>query len=217
MAIRPGLAFDDRLAFRPLFRLRQHTKPAGGTGLGRQRTFHRQIALRPSLPRSELLEQYQQNSTLFLGNPSLSPETIATTELAFDYHPSKTLRTALNLYHYEIHDLISGPIASSTTLTEQNTPGQDGYGSEFEWDWKFLPDWNLRGNYAWQFARNEATHTRVSNVPEHHVYSALAWNFLPKWQIQTQINWIGHRLSSPGDSRQLKDYETVDLTLNAKN
>ena len=162
------------------------------------------------------LEQYQQNSTLFLGNPSLSPETIATTELAFDYRPSKTLRTALNLYHYEIHDLISGPIASSTTLTEQNTSGQDGYGSEFEWDWKFLPDWNLRGNYAWQFARNEATHTRVSNVPEHHVYSALAWNFLPKWQIQTQINWIGHRLSSPGDTRLLKDYETVDLTLNAK-
>lgn len=162
------------------------------------------------------LEQYQQNSTLFLGNPNLSPETIATTELAFDYHPSKTLRTALSLYHYEIHDLISGPIASSATLTEQNTSGQDGYGSEFEWDWKFLPDWNLRGNYAWQFARNEATHTRVSNVPEHHVYSALAWNFLPKWQIQTQINWIGHRLSNPGDNRQLKDYETVDLTLNAK-
>lgn len=162
------------------------------------------------------LEQYQQNSSLFLGNPNLSPETIATTELAFDYRPTKTLRTALNLYHYEIRDLISGPIATSTTLSEQNTSGQDGYGSELEWDWKFLPDWNLRGNYAWQFARNEDTHARVSNVPEHHVYSALAWNFLPKWQIQTQINWIGHRLSSPGDTRLLKDYETVDLTLNAK-
>ena len=162
------------------------------------------------------LEQYQQNSTLFLGNPSLSPETIATTELAFDYHPTKTLRTALNLYHYEIHDLISGPITTSTALTEQNTKGQDGYGSEFEWDWKFMPDWNLRGNYAWQFARNEETHARVSNIPEHHVYTALAWNFMPNWQIQTQINWIGHRLVNPGDTRMLKDYETLDLTLNAK-
>lgn len=162
------------------------------------------------------LEQYQQNSPLFLGNPTLRPETIETTELAFDYHPAKSIRTALNLYHYEIHDLISGPLASATTLTEQNTSGQDGYGSEFEWDWKFHPDWNLRGNYAWQFARHEATHTRVSNVPEHHVYTALAWNFMPKWQIQTQINWIGHRLSSPEDPRLLKDYETVDLTLNAK-
>ena len=162
------------------------------------------------------LEQYQQNSQLFLGDPSLKPETIATTELAFDYRPSKSLRTALNLYHYEIHDLITGPIAGAGTLTVSNNSGQDGYGSEFEWDWKFHSDWNLRGNYAWQFARNEATHARVSNVPEHHVYTALAWNFMPKWQIQTQINWIGHRLATPGDSRPLQDYETVDLTLNTK-
>lgn len=163
------------------------------------------------------LQQYQQNSTQFIGNPSLRPETIETTELAFDYRPSQNLRTALNLYHYEIHDLIGGEFVSRTTsLTQANTEGQDGYGSEFEWDWKFHPDWHLQGNYAWQFARNEATHLRVAGVPEHHVYSALTWNFMPKWQIQTQINWIGHRVSAPGDSRILKDYETIDLTLNAK-
>ncbi len=40
---------------------------------------------------------------------------------------------------------------------------------------------------------------------------------MPKWQIQSQVNWIGHRLSAPGDSRILADYQTVDLTLNAKN
>ncbi len=162
------------------------------------------------------LEQYQQNSPLFLGNPNLSPETIATTELAFDYRPTTNLRTALNLYHYEIHDLITGPIASTSTLTVKNTPGQDGYGSEFEWDWKFHPEWNLRGNYAWQFARNEASHVRVSGVPEHHVYSALAWSFMPKWQIQTQVNWVGHRLSSPDDTRVLQDYQTLDMTLTAR-
>lgn len=163
------------------------------------------------------LQQYQQNSTQFIGNPSLSPETIATTELAFDYRPTRNLRTALNLYHYEIHDLIAGEFVSSTTsLTEANTDGQDGYGSEFEWDWKFHQDWSVRGNYAWQFARNEITHVRVANVPEHHVYNALAWNFMPRWQIQAQINWIGHRLSAPNDTRMLKDYETIDLTLNAK-
>ena len=101
-------------------------------------------------------------------------------------------------------------------MTAQNLSGQDGTGSEFEWDWRFLPEWNLRGNYAWQFARNENTHERVAGVPEHHVYSALSWNFMPKWQIQTQVNWIGHRITEPGDSRPLNDYETVDITLNAK-
>ena len=163
------------------------------------------------------LEQYQKNSPLFIGSWTLQPETIATTEIAFDYRPSKNLRTAINLYHYEITDLIGTTDGEqNSVLSAANTPGQDGFGSELEWDWKFHPDWNLRGNYAWQFARDEATHVRISNVPEHHVYSALAWNFLPKWQLQTQVNWIGHRLSPAGDNRILEDYETVDLTLNAK-
>lgn len=163
------------------------------------------------------LEQYQNNPNLFKGDPHLKPETISTTELAFDYRYSQNLRTALNIYHYEIQDLIGGNISGTRdTLTESNLPGQDGYGSEFEWDWKFLPDWNLRGNYAWQFARREHTHTRVAAVPEHHAYSALAWNFMPKWQIQSQVNWIGHRTNDQGDIRVLQDYETVDLTLNAR-
>lgn len=164
------------------------------------------------------LEQYQKNSAFFIGNSSVKPETIETTELAFDYRPTQNLRTALNLFHYNIKDLISGEFITqnNSALTVSNNPGQNGYGSEFEWDWKFLPDWSLRGNYAWQFATKEENQRRVSNVPEHHVYSALAWNFMPKWQIQTQINWIGHRLSAPWDSRVLPDYETIDITLNAK-
>ena len=163
------------------------------------------------------LEQYQKNNPLFVGNQSLQPETISTTELAFDYRPTRTLRTALNLYHYEIRDLIGNEITQQrSNLTEQNLPSQDGYGSEFEWDWKFHPDWSLRGNYAWQFARNEATHRRVANVPEHHVYTALAWTFMPKWQIQTQVNWIGHRVNGLEDHRILQDYQTLDVTLRGK-
>ena len=162
------------------------------------------------------LEQYQENSPLFQGNPNLRPETIKTTELAFDYRPNKELRTALNLFYYQIEDQIGGEfITKNSLLTETNLAGQHGYGSEFEWDWRFLPDWDLRGNYAWQYAQSETTSKRVANVPEHHVYGALGWSFMPKWQIQTQVNWIGHRPSGTGDSRVLQDYETVDLTLNA--
>jgi len=163
------------------------------------------------------LEQYQKNSQLFTGNPKLKPETIETTELAFDYRPSKTLRTSLNLFYYHIEDLIAmRPVNQGSPLSVANSSGQKGYGSEFEWDWRFLADWSLRGNYAWQYARLEETSKRINDVPEHHVYSALGWNFMPKWQIQTQINWIGHRPSSPNDTRILEDYETIDVTLNAK-
>jgi outer membrane receptor for ferrienterochelin and colicin len=163
------------------------------------------------------LEQFQQNSPQFIGNASLRPETIETTEWAFDFRPNDYLRTTLNLFYYEIKDLIAGEfVTQGAPLTESNTAGQQAYGSEFEWNWRFHPEWSLRGNYAWQYATEKGSGRRVINVPEHHVYSALTWHFSPKWQIQTQVNWLGHRLSGEKDPRILEDYETVDLTLNAK-
>ena len=162
------------------------------------------------------LEQYQQNSQLFVGTPGLDPEEIETIELAFDYRPVRTLRTALNIYYYEIDDLIGNEL-NAASLTVENTAGQTGYGTEFEWDWQFYENWSFRGNYAWQYARNESLNRRVSGVPEHKVYSAVAWNFLPHWQLQTQLNWVGRRVSEVDDPRELDDYETIDVTLNGKN
>lgn len=163
------------------------------------------------------LEQKQQNSQLFLGTPGLKPETVETVELAFDYRPISNLRLASNFYFYAIDDLIGTNSSGSGVQTVQNTAGQTGYGAEFEWDWAFYERWNLRGNYAWQYARNEEINRRVSRVPEHQVYLAVAWNFLPKWQLQTQMNWVGRRLNDQkSTNNQLKDYQTVDVTLNSK-
>ena len=161
------------------------------------------------------LEQKQQNSQLFIGNSGLEPETIETIELAFDYHPLSNLRLASNFYYYKIEKMIAVSSASVATVT--NTEGQTAYGAEFEWDWKFHQQWNLKGNYAWQNARNEETKRRVATVPEHQVYAAVSWNFLPQWQIQSQINWLGHRLNSVDSPENdlLKDYQTVDVTLNS--
>ncbi len=160
------------------------------------------------------LEQKQQNSGLFNGNPDLEPETIQTIELAFDYRPISNLRLASNFYFYEIEDLIAQKAAE---LTVENTEGQTAYGAEFEWDWKINEQWDFRGNYAWQYARNNQTKRRVANVPEHQVYIAGAWRFLPKWQLQTQLNWIGHRINDEASTNnQLADYQTVDVTLNSR-
>jgi iron complex outermembrane receptor protein len=162
------------------------------------------------------LEQFQKNSQLFNGNPSIKPEEIETVELAFDYRPSDVLRTALNVYYYEIRDSISS-IESGLVAQVSNQPGVDAYGAEFEWDWRFLPDWRFKGNYAWQQARDLATKSRVAWQPEHKLYSSLSWQFLPHWQIQSQVNWVGHRFMPDQGSRpDLSDYATVDLTINSK-
>jgi iron complex outermembrane receptor protein len=39
---------------------------------------------------------------------------------------------------------------------------------------------------------------------------------MPSWQFQSQVNWVGGRTRELGDTRQLDDYETLDLTLNGK-
>jgi len=163
------------------------------------------------------LEQKQQNSPLFNGNSDLEPETIDSIELAFDYRPMSNLRLASNFYYYQIEDLIAEKIIANTVPTIENKEGQIGYGTELEWDWQFHEKWNLKGNYAWQYSRNNDSNRRVAGVPEHQVYVAASWKFLPQWQVQTQLNWIGHRLN-PVDSttNELKDYQTVDATLNSK-
>jgi len=158
-------------------------------------------------------EQSNQNNPVVVGNKQLKPETINTVEWGFDYHPFSTLRTAVNLYYYEIDNLIAIP---PSTVVYQNSGNQKGYGTEFEWNWQATEQWSILGNYAWQNARNNASNTRVTGVPEHHVYTAVRWQFLPQWQLQPQVNWVGGRTRLSGDNRPLQDYETVDLTLRGK-
>ncbi|WP_198243937.1 TonB-dependent receptor plug domain-containing protein [methane-oxidizing endosymbiont of Gigantopelta aegis] len=163
------------------------------------------------------LEQFQKNSQLFAGNPALRPEEIETVELVFDYRPDEVLRTTMNIYYYKIRDSISS-VESGLVAEVSNQPGVDAYGAEFEWDWRFfLPNWRFKGNYAWQQARDLATKTCVAWQPEHKLYSALSWQFLPQWQLQTQVNWVGHRfINDQGNRPDLTDYATMDLTLNSK-
>jgi len=158
-------------------------------------------------------EQGNQNNPVIVGNKQLKPETINTVEWAIDYRPFSSLRTAVNLYYYEIENLIAIPAGS---VTFQNSGNQNGYGTELEWNWQATEKWNVMGNYAWQNARNNTSNNRVTGVPEHHVYTAIGWQFLPQWQLQPQINWIGSRTSVLNDNRRLKDYKTIDATLRGK-
>ena len=159
-----------------------------------------------------------QNSPLSQGNKNLKPETINTVEWAFDYRPSSALRTALNLYYYHIDDGINiTPSQTQQGIFQYNNFGnQDGYGSEWEWNYKLSEEWSILGNYSWQNARNDKTNRRISGVPEHQIYFAGIWQFMPQWQFQSQLNWLGGRVRDPGDTRPLDDYETVDFTLRGK-
>ncbi|MGZ8163471.1 MAG: TonB-dependent receptor plug domain-containing protein, partial [Methylobacter sp.] len=162
-------------------------------------------------------EQFTQNNPVVLGNKNLNPETINTYEWAIDYRPFSALRTAANVYYYQINNLISAASEpSGGTSIYQNSGNQDGYGTELEWNWQITEQWNVMGNYAWQHSTNEQSNQPVAGVPQHHVYAALHWQFMPNWQFQPQINWVDGRNSLLGDNQKLSDYETIDLTLRGK-
>ena len=162
-------------------------------------------------------EQGNQNNPVQLGNKALKPETINTYEWAFDYRPIPALRTAANFYYYQIEELIKlVPDAGKPSSTFQNNGNQNGYGSELEWNWQVHEQWNLSGNYAWQYSRNNETKGRVFGVPEHQAYAAAAWQFIPKWQLQSQINWVSSRINPITDNGKLDDYQTIDFTVRGK-
>ncbi len=159
-----------------------------------------------------------KNNPVLQGNPDLKPEIINTVELAFDYRPLQSFRTALNLYYYSIKDLINSEFPNSSEgFLVQNNGHQKGYGLEFEWNWQLHEQFIINGNYAWQDAHHNFENHSVPGVPKHQFYIASQWEFLPKWSFQSQIKWIGKRENEPGDTRKnLKAYETVDLTLRGK-
>ena len=168
-------------------------------------------------------EQFTQNNPVILGNKSLQPETINTYEWAFSYRPISSLSTAVNVFYYQIEKLISAvPDPGTGANIYQNSGNQNGYGTEFESNWQIAERWSVKGNYAWQHSINEATNSSVTGVPEHHVFVALDWQFLPQWQFQPQLNWIGGRIPVlneniiSGDNWKLRNYETIDLTLRGK-
>lgn len=162
-------------------------------------------------------ELYSTNNPLRLGNARLNPETINTVEWAIDYRPMSALRLAANFYFYHLEDFIDlMPDKGRATLSFQNSNSQEGYGSEFEWNWQLSEQWDVLGNYAWQNARTSLGGRPPAGVPEHHVYFAAIWKFLPQWQLQSQMNWIAGRARDPNDSRPLNDYQTFDFIVRGK-
>ncbi len=165
------------------------------------------------------VELYNINNPVSLGNPNIKPETIDTLELAFDYRPTDSLRTGLNLFRYEMSDIIrfvSDP-APATSKTAQNQGTQDGYGVEWEMRWNVTRSVDIKANYAWQHSTDE-TGESVANAPRQQLYAQTDWRFLPSWSVNTQINRVMGRERAVGDGRSaVADYTVVNMTLHRKN
>ena len=164
-------------------------------------------------------ELYNINNPVALGNPNLKPETNESVELAFAWQAASTLQANLNLFRYQMKDILRFVQDTSTGIsTAQNAGQQHGQGMEVELVWDASQSLRLSGNYAQQHSIDDATNQDAGNAPRHHVYARADWRFMPRWSIDTQLNYIADRKREPFDTRPpIADYHTVDLTLRSNN
>ena len=153
------------------------------------------------------------NNPANLGNPNVKPETMKTTELAFDYRPSDKLWGALNIFSYQIEGLIDF-LPSPIGNVAQNANDQQGRGIEMEAHWQALPTLQILGNLSSQNARNKTSNDPVADAPRKQAMLSADWKIDSVWSMRADNFWVADRLRATGDLRPaVADYVWSNLTL----
>lgn len=162
-------------------------------------------------------ELYAANNPSTIGNEDLNPETIDTYEFVADYQPFSSLRTILNLFLYDIEDLIAFVPGGGGASTAQNSKDQRGYGFEFEVDWKASENFGVNANFAYQRSWDKSTGEPIPDAPRAQLFLNPHWRFLPNWSLDGRMNWVGLRERTKNDTRSpIDNYTIVDATLRRK-
>ncbi len=167
-----------------------------------------------------LTEKYTRNNPVNTGNPSIQPETVATSELAVSWHPASTLGTTLTLFRYRMHDIIAATTNddASTGKTFRNTGDQTGHGFELEANWNPTRTLRIAGSLSVQRSTDEASGKNAGLAPQKRLFARADWRFAPSWLAGAVVNHVADRAREPSDLRApIADYTTADLTLQRAN
>jgi iron complex outermembrane receptor protein len=118
-------------------------------------------------------------SYYYAATPPLSPERIATTELAVERYGANGLRLAATAFHYDIHNLISQTADGALDdLMFVNGVEVSMIGYELEAERVWLGGWQALGSYTFQRPHEGADHHVMSNSPRHLAQARLSGPFV---------------------------------------
>jgi outer membrane receptor for ferrienterochelin and colicin len=165
-----------------------------------------------------LNELYASNNPVVIGNEELDAETIDTYEIGVSHQATARILYSLNLFYYEIDDLITAePVAGLIANQYQNVGQRTGHGGEFELTYQASDELSVTANYAYQTAKDELISESVGDAPNHQVYARADWSLWPGWFLSSQVNWVGEQKRTAADQREpVPDSTTVDMTLRTK-
>jgi len=168
--------------------------------------------------RAPAFNELYANNPVASGNPNLQPETIKTWEAALSWQARKDVQVNLNVFRYEMRNLIrsvanTSPQASSANYFS-NAGAQKGQGLEFDIAWDANATLRLSGNYSNQRNVDQTTDADTGYAPHHHLYGRADWRLGSGMLLSGQINRVMDRQRSVGDTRApVPDYTSVDLSL----
>ncbi|MDX1755075.1 MAG: TonB-dependent receptor [Marinobacter sp.] len=162
-----------------------------------------------------LNELFVSNNPVVQGNSDLDAETIDTLELALSHQLTSELYYGINLFYYEIDDLITQePITGAVATEYRNSGERTGHGGEFELNYQPIDRLTFVANYAYQDSEDDQTGESVGEAPNQQAYVRAEWRLVPRLQLTSQLNWVGEQERNAMDSRDpVDDYTTVDVTI----
>ena len=154
-------------------------------------------------------EIYGITNPVAVGNAGVRPELVSTVEAAFTWQPRRDLQLDVNLFRYDMRDIIR-----NVGGNYRNSGEQTGRGAELEARWDASRTLRVHANYAWQSATDVASQQDVGYAPHRQFYARADWSFASNWLCSTQVNWVGERRRPAGDLRApVADYATLDISL----
>jgi iron complex outermembrane receptor protein len=163
-------------------------------------------------------ELFVSNNPVGLGNEDLDPEVIDTYEIAFDYRPNFDLRFGINVFYFEIEDLIEFVTTGDGASIASNTGQQRGAGFEIETEWKPIERLSVIANYAYQKGEEGSDDHDAARAPENQAYLRATWRFAPEWSLSSDVNWVSDRNREDGDPRnEIDDYTFANLNIERRN
>ncbi|MFP3565304.1 TonB-dependent receptor plug domain-containing protein [Paraburkholderia sp. SIMBA_030] len=105
----------------------------------------------------------------------------------------------LQVFHYDIHDLISETMAPSGLYVFENLNRANANGAELSYEQRFAGDARIRASYSWQIARDSYSGAVLQNSPRNLAKLNL---LLPVFEnvarIGTEIQCVSSRLAEQG-------------------
>lgn len=154
------------------------------------------------------------NNPSVLGDPNLSPETIDSYELVFNYQLNSQLHYGVSFFSYDWQDIIKFvPDEGATTKTAKNIGEQKAHGVEAEFKWSPSELFNVLGNYSWISAK-DSDNNDVNAIPQKQFYLRVNYKIMDNLNMNITTNWVLDRVRSRDDLRKpIDNYNLTDFTI----